>query len=86
MSYVRSGRLLQLITDDYQLITRRILAANLLRFREGLEMSQEAFAEKLGFHRTKSFSVERSQWYVSVDNLDRIAKALKVKASVLLEE
>ena len=29
--------------------TRRILAANLLRFREELELSQEAYAEKLGF-------------------------------------
>jgi len=66
--------------------TRRILAANLLRFREGLEMSQEAFAEKLGFHRTYISSVERCQRNVSVDNLDKIAKALRVKASALLEE
>ena len=66
--------------------TRRILAANLLRFREGLEMSQEAFAEKLGFQRTYISSVERCQRNVSVDNLDKIAKALKIKASALLEE
>ena len=66
--------------------TRRILAANLLRFREGLEMSQEAFAEKLGFHSSYISSVERCQRNVSVDNLDKIAKALRVKASALLEE
>ena len=66
--------------------TRRILAANLLRFREGLEMSQEAFAEKLGFQRTYISSVERCQRNVSVDNLDKIARALKIKASALLEE
>ena len=65
--------------------TRRILAANLLRIREELEMSQEAFAEKLGFHRTYISSVERCQRNVSVDNLDRIAKALKIKASALEE-
>ena len=66
--------------------TRRILAANLLRFREGLEMSQETFAEKLGFHRTYISSVERCQRNVSVDNLDKIAKALKIRASQLLNE
>ena len=66
--------------------TRRILAATLLRFREGLEMSQEAFAEKLGFHRTYISSVERCQRNVSVDNLDKISKALRVKASALLDE
>lgn len=66
--------------------TCRILAANLLRSREELDMSQEAFAEKLGFHRTYISSVERSQRNVSVDNLDKIAKALKIKASVLLED
>lgn len=49
-------------------------------------MSQEAFAEKLGFHRTYISSVERCQRNVSVDNLDKIAKALKIKASALLEE
>ena len=65
--------------------TRRILAANLLHIREELEMSQEAFAEKLGFHRTYISSVERCQRNVSVDNLDRIAKALKIKASALEE-
>lgn len=66
--------------------TRRLFAANLLRFSEGLELSQEAFAEKLGFHRTYISSVERGQRDVSVDNLDKIAKALKIKASALLDE
>jgi transcriptional regulator with XRE-family HTH domain len=65
---------------------RRILAANLLRVREELGLSQEAFAEKLGFHRTYISSVERCQRNVSIDNLDKMAKALKVRAAELLAE
>jgi transcriptional regulator with XRE-family HTH domain len=66
--------------------SRRILAANLLRRREGLGISQEAFAEKLGFHRTYISSVERCQRNVSLDNLDKMAKALKVRVAELLSE
>ena len=42
--------------------------------------------EKLGFHLPYILSVERCERNVSVDNLDKIAKALKVKASSLLDE
>ena len=66
--------------------TRRLLAANLLHIREDLDLSQEAFAEKLGFHRTYISSVERCQRNVSVDNLDKMAKALKIAATDLIAE
>ena len=66
--------------------TRRLLAANLLRIREDLGLSQERFAEKLGFHRTYISSVERCQRNVSIDNLDKIAKALRLRAADLLAE
>lgn len=66
--------------------TRRLLAANLLRIREDLALSQEAFAEKLGFHRTYISSLERCQRNVSVDNLDKMAKALKIAAADLITE
>ena len=63
---------------------RRILAANLLRAREDLGLSQEAFAEKLGFHRTYISSVERCQPNASIDNLDKMVKALRIRATDLL--
>lgn len=66
--------------------SRRVLAANLLRLRGELDLSQEAFAEKLGFHRTYISSVERCQRNVSIDNLDKMAKALKLRAADLLRE
>ena len=66
--------------------TRRIFAANLLRLREASGLSQERFAEKIGFHRTYISAVEGCKRNVSLDNIDKIAKALKVKAADLLSE
>jgi transcriptional regulator with XRE-family HTH domain len=63
---------------------RRLLAANLRRIRTELGLSQEDFAEKLGFHRTYISSVERSQRNVSIDNLDKMARALSLGAWELL--
>ncbi|MBX3672686.1 MAG: hypothetical protein KF776_06900 [Burkholderiales bacterium] len=39
-----------------------------------------------GFHRTYIFSVERCQRNVSIDNLDKMAKALRLRAAELLRE
>jgi transcriptional regulator with XRE-family HTH domain len=66
--------------------SRRLLASNLRRIREDLGLSQEAFAEKLGFHRTYVSSVERCQRNVSIDNVDKMAKALRIRVAELLDE
>ncbi len=47
-------------------------------------MSQEAFAEKVGVHRTYIGSVERGERNVSLDNILRIATSLGLRASELL--
>ncbi len=52
------------------------------RKRQGL--SQEGLAEKTGLHRTYIGSVERGERNVSIDNIERIARALNVKAADLL--
>lgn len=65
---------------------RLVLAANLLQHRQRLGLSQEDFAEKLGFHRTYISSVERCKRNVSIDNLDKMANALRVKVADLLRE
>jgi len=54
--------------------------------REATGLSQEKFAERIGFHRTYISAVENCKRNVSLDNIDRIAKALKVKAADLLGE
>lgn len=52
------------------------LGAEIRRQRTALGLSQEAFAERSGHHRTYIGALERGQMNVSVVGLDRIARAL----------
>lgn len=49
-------------------------------------MSQEVLAEKAGLHRTYIGSVERSERNISVDNMEQLARAVKVPLVNLLSE
>ena len=49
-------------------------------------MSQEALAHESGINRTYLSGVERSERNVSIDNIARIARGLKVKPYVLLDD
>lgn len=55
---------------------------------EGLKrgVTQEALAYDCGINRTYLSSLERSERNVSIDNIDRIAKALNVEAWKLLRD
>ena len=66
--------------------SRQIFAANLVRLRLAAGLSQERFAEKIGFHRTYVSAVEGCKRNVSLDNIDKIAAALGVKVAILLSE
>ncbi len=46
--------------------------------------SQEELAAKAGLHRTYMSDIERGERNVSVENIEKIAKALGVKSSDLL--
>lgn len=59
-----------------------IFAHNIRKLRERQGLSQEALA---GLHRTYIGSVERCERNISIDNIDRIASALGVSPSSLLE-
>jgi transcriptional regulator with XRE-family HTH domain len=65
---------------------RDVLARNMRRLRAARGLSQEALAHECGINRTYLSGVERSERNVSIDNIARIARGLKVKAGVLLEE
>ena len=68
------------------LSAREILANNLKEKRGELGLSQEALADIAGLHRTYVGSVERAERNISIDNIERLAKALNVHASSLLME
>ena len=65
---------------------RNILSANILRFRESRGLSQEAFADMCGMHRTYLGSVERCERNVTLSTLEIFAKALGVTVPMLLTE
>jgi len=65
---------------------REILAKNIRLFRNKLGVSQEALADESGLHRTYIGSIERGERNVSVDNIEKIAKALNVKPGQLLSD
>ena len=54
--------------------------------RSQLGYSQEAFADKVGLHRTYIGSFERGERNLSLQNLVRIANALALPLSSLLAE
>lgn len=52
------------------------------RMKKGL--SQERFAEMAGVHRTYIGMIERAEKNITLENIEKIAKALKMKVSDLL--
>ena len=67
--------------------TARIrLAANLRSARERLQLSQEALADLAGVDRTFVGSVEREERNISLDNIERLAVALKMDIAELLKK
>lgn len=64
---------------------RKLVAGNVRSLRKGLRVSQEKLAEEAGLHRTYVGSIERAERNVSLDNIERIAAALRVKPWQLLK-
>ena len=62
-----------------------ILGSTIRQLRVASGYSQERFAEKAGLHRTYIGGVERGERNVSLENIVRIARALRVSPSRLLE-
>jgi len=64
---------------------RTVLAHNMRELREKQGISQEKLAELSGLHRTYISDIERETRNVSIDNIEKIAAALHVSVSELLE-
>ena len=48
------------------------------------KLSQEEFAEIAGVHRTYIGMIERAEKNITLENIEKIAKALKIRISDLL--
>lgn len=70
--------------QNKNLIARKTFAKNLQRLRLEQRISQEYLAELSELHRTYVGSVERGERNVSIDNMEKLAKALKVKLRDML--
>ena len=63
-----------------------VFARNVRLLRQQADLSQEELAERADLHRTYIGSIERGERNVSLENVERLAKALKVPAGRLMEE
>ncbi|HXH53177.1 MAG TPA: helix-turn-helix transcriptional regulator [Sphingomicrobium sp.] len=64
---------------------RQRLGRNVRRLREAQGLSQEAFADEAGIHRTYVSDIERGARNPTVAVVDRLARALGVAAGRLLD-
>ncbi len=63
---------------------QRQFGRNLRAYREGTGLSQEAFADQLGMHRTYVGGVERGERNLTLRSVERIAAILKLDPLELL--
>ncbi len=64
---------------------QRTVGKNLRAYREVRNLSQEAFADLLGYHRTYMGGVERGERNLTLKSLERIAEKLGVEPLELLK-
>lgn len=63
-----------------------VFGSNVRYYRQIAGLSQEAFAEKCGMHRTYISAIECFRRSISLENIQRIADALNIEAYKLLVE
>ena len=64
----------------------KVFGSNVKRYRMATGLSQEAFAEKCGMHRTYISASECYRRSISLENIQRIADALEIDTYKLFLE
>jgi transcriptional regulator with XRE-family HTH domain len=64
---------------------QRMLGQNLRAYREARGLSQEAFANVLGVHRTYMGGLERGERNLTLRSVERIAEKIEVEPLALLQ-
>lgn len=64
----------------------KVFGDNLRRYRQAAGLSQEAFADKCGMHRTYISAIECYRRSISLENIQRIADALHIETYRLFLE
>ena len=64
----------------------KVFGDNLKKYRTAMGISQEAFAEKCGMHRTYISAIECYRRSISLENIQRIADALGIEVSSLMDD
>lgn len=64
----------------------KVFGVNVKYYRQRMGLSQEAFAEKCGMHRTYISAIECFRRSISLENIQRVADALGIEAYKLLLE
>lgn len=64
----------------------KVFGTNVKRYRQALGVSQEAFAEKCGLHRTYISAIECYRRSISLENIQRISNALEIETFKLFLE
>lgn len=64
----------------------KVFGSNLKKYRNSMGISQEAFADKCGMHRTYISAIECYRRSISLENIQRIADALQIDTYKLFME
>lgn len=65
----------------------KVFGTNLKKYRSAIGLSQEAFANKCGMHRTYISAIECYRRSISLENIQKIADALEIETyKLFLEE
>lgn len=57
----------------------KVFGSNVKKYRTAMGLSQEAFAEKCGLHRTYISAIECYRRSISLENIQRIADTLEIE-------